>query len=700
MSLKEPLYPRDVMMAAKNKTENQNKFKENAFEILKIHALIFCFFCDRIVLFKKRGLKVIALSADGINLSFGTDEILKDITFSVNDGDRVGIIGVNGAGKTSLFRVLTGEYTPDSGAVYIQKGHTVGVLEQNPDLSTLPRDISCLEYMYTAYPDLLALEKEISRTEILLLQSSQKGDHEQTLSLTTKLNEQSNRFAREGGLEFRSRCKGMLQRLGFSEELIEQKIKTLSGGQYTRLALARLLATEPDILMLDEPTNHLDIDALNWLEGFIAGYKKTVLIISHDRYFLDRTTNKTLWLRWGKGKLYGGSYSKCKEQSDAEAAALEKRYKEQQKQIAKIRANIDFQRRCNREHNFVTIRSKEKQLARMEKIELAPKDPKNIRLSFAVEEESAGDVIEAKELSFSYGQKKLIENVSFLIRRYERVLFLGQNGSGKSTLMKLINSMLTPTRGSVTLGYNIKIGYYDQENRGLSDGKTVFDELHDEYPDKNDGDLRGVLALFLFGEDDIFRRISTLSGGERARLTLAKLILKKVNLLIMDEPTNHLDIGSCEALENALLAFDGTIVAVSHDRYFINRIATRLIELAPESERGILDYSLEDYDDAFGEYMRLRELKKLSELETKPKGSVSDSKLSYEERKKESARKRSEEKKKERAKEKIGELEDELTKLEEELFGEAASDYKRAAEIDERRTEIEEELLSLYEIVM
>ena len=639
---------------------------------------------------------MIALSTQDINLSFGTDIILKDISFAINDGDKLGIIGVNGAGKTSLFRILTGEYTPDSGAVYVQKGHTVGILEQNPDLSSLPGDTSCLEYMYTAFPALLSLEKEIERCEGELARSSGNA----TIALSNTLNELNTKFARDGGLEFRSRCRGMLLRLGFDEALIEQKIKTLSGGQYTRLALARLLATEPDILMLDEPTNHLDIDALAWLEGFIANYKKTVLIVSHDRYFLDRTTNKTLWLRYTKARLYNGSYTKCKEEAEAEAAAIEKRYKEQQKEIAKIKANIDFQRRCNREHNFVTIRSKEKQLARMEKIELAPKDEKNIRLSFAVEEESAGDVLEAKELSFSYGEKPLINNISFLVRRYERVLFLGQNGCGKSTLMKLINSMLVPTGGKITLGYNIKIGYYDQENRGLCDSNTVFEELRQEYPTKTDLELRSTLALFLFDADDITRKVSTLSGGERARLTLSKLILKKVNLLIMDEPTNHLDIGSCEALENALMAFDGTIIAVSHDRYFINRIATRIIELAPSSERGLYDYSLEEYDDAYTEYMRLRELKKTSERPASVENTPTESKLSYEERKRENAERRALEKKRERAKKKIEELEAELEALEEELFGDAASDYKRAAEIEERRGAIEEELLELYEIVM
>ena len=640
---------------------------------------------------------MIALSTQDINLSFGTDVILKDISFAVNDGDRLGIIGVNGAGKTSLFRILTGKYTPDSGAVYIQKGHTVGILEQNPDLSALPGETSCLEYMYTAFPALLSLEKEIERCEKELSLSS--GD--KTLTLSNALNELNTRFAREGGLEFRSRCKGMLLRLGFDEELINQKIRTLSGGQYTRLALARLLATEPDILMLDEPTNHLDIDALSWLEGFIANYKKTVLIVSHDRYFLDRTTNKTLWLRYSKARLYNGSYTKCKAEAEAEAASLEKRYKEQQKEIARIQANIEFQRRCNREHNFVTIRAKEKQLARMEKIELAPKEEKSIRLSFATEEESAGDVLEAKELTFSYGGKPLINNISFLVRRYERVLFLGQNGCGKSTLMKLINSMLTPTHGKITLGYNIKIGYYDQENRGLCDSNTVFEELRQEYPTKTDLELRSTLALFLFDADDIARKVSTLSGGERARLTLSKLILKKVNLLVMDEPTNHLDISSSEALENALLAFDGTIIAVSHDRYFINRIATRIIELAPTHERGLFDYSLEDYDEAYTEYMRLRELKKQSAAETEARSvQPTDSKLSYEERKRENAERRAKEKKRERAETRITELEAEIEALDKELFGEAASDYIRAAEIDKRKGEIEEELLELYELIM
>ena len=642
---------------------------------------------------------MIALSVSGVSLTFGAEEILKDISFSVNDGDRVGIIGVNGAGKTSLLRIITEKYSADSGAVYVQKGHTVGILEQNPDLTSLPGEVSCLEYMYTAFPELLKLEDKIKSVEARLIESA-SDTNEESLRLSSYLAELNSKYYNDGGLEFRQRCRGMLLRLGFDEELIERKIRTLSGGQYTRLALARLLATEPDILMLDEPTNHLDIDALTWLENFIASYKKTVLIISHDRYFLDKTTNKTLHIQYGRARLYNGSYSACKKQQEEECASLEKRYREQQKEISKIQANIEFQRRCNREHNFVTIRSKEKQLARMEKVELAPKAPKDIRVKFSLEEESANDVIEAKDLSFSYGEKTLIKNLSFLVRRYERVMFLGPNGSGKSTLMKLINSIIKPTSGKITLGYNIKIGYYDQENRGLSLNKTVFGEMRDEYPDKPDVELRSALALFLFGADDMEKPISTLSGGERARLTLAKLILKKVNLLIMDEPTNHLDIGSCDALENALLAFEGTIVAVSHDRYFINRIATRVIELDPERDGGMVDCVLEDYDDAFAEYLRMRELRKRSSLSAEPVSKNTDSKQDYEEKKRQNAERRSYEKKIERAKVRITELEAETERLDEELFGSAATDYVRAAEIDKRKTEIDEELLELYELVM
>ncbi len=646
---------------------------------------------------------MIALSVSDISLSFGGDVILKNISFSVNDGERVGIIGANGAGKTSLFRIITGQYSADSGAVYIQKGHTVGCLEQNPDLSALPGQMRCIDYMYTAFPEILELEAKISELEAQISHLSASGRHEEAVRRTEELTLANQQYATVGGMEFRARCRAMLGRLGFDAELTEGRISELSGGQYTRLALARLLATEPDILMLDEPTNHLDIDALAWLESYIASYKKTVIIISHDRYFLDRTTDKTLMIRSCGAKLYHGNYSAAKEQEAADAENLEKKYREQQKIIARIKANIEFQRRCNREHNFVTIRSKEKQLARMEKIELAPKEKTDIRIRFAAEEQTASDVLEAKGLSFSYGGRPIFRGLSFLIRKYERVLFLGNNGSGKSTLMKLINSLLPVTEGKLTLGYNVKIGYYDQENRGLALSKTVFGQMRDDFPDKSDLELRSTLALFLFGAEDIDKVIGTLSGGERARLTLARLMLKKVNLLVLDEPTNHLDINSAEALENAILAFEGTVIAVSHDRYFINRIATRIIELDSAKDGGIIDYPLEDYDDAYSEYVRIRTLRKEAHAAAAAEAEhekQTASKQDYERRKREAAQKRGEEKKIERAKAKISELEAELVALEEELFGEAATNYQRASQIELRKAEIEDELLSLYELVL
>ena len=639
---------------------------------------------------------MIALSVSDICLSFGTDEILKNVSFSLNEGEKLGIVGVNGAGKSSLFKIIANEYSQTSGAVYIQKGLTVGMLEQNPNLQALPMNLTALEYLYTAFDKLISLESEIAKTEGALL----CADADEALRLSAKLSSLNESFIKDGGLEFRARCRSTLLRLGFGEELINQKISTLSGGQYTRLSLAKLLVSEPDILMLDEPTNHLDIDALSWLEDFVSSYKKTVLIISHDRYFLDKTTNKTLNIQNHTAKLYNGSYSRAKQMQDADNASTERRYREQQKIIKKIEENIEFQRRCNREHNFVTIRSKEKQLARMEKIELPAKAERGVRISFTSEGESAGDVIKIRELSFGFGDKPLIKNLSLLIRRGERIMVLGPNGCGKSTLMKLICGRLAQNSGRIELGYNIKIGYYDQENRGLDLTKTVFAELRDEYPDKTNLELRNTLALFLFGEEDMDKPISTLSGGERARLTLSKLVMKKVNLLVLDEPTNHLDMASCEALESALLAFDGTIVAVSHDRYFINKVATGIIELSPYMPDGCVNYNLEDGDDAFEAYLALRSKLQEETADTAQEHKAGASKLDYEERKRENAKRRAEEKRKERAERDIERLEEELSLLDKELFGPAASDYVRAGEIDKRKSEIEEELLALYEIVL
>ena len=634
---------------------------------------------------------MIAFGVSSLGLSFGQHIVLRDLSFSVNEGERVGVIGVNGAGKTSLFRCLTGEYTPTEGAVYIAKDKTVGMLAQNTDLHHLG-DTTLFAYLLGAFPELTAIEERIAACEESLAKG--EGDVE---TLSTTLAALHDDYARRGGLEYRSRCHSMLTRMGFPDKTHDQPVSTLSGGQHTRLSLARLLAREPDILLLDEPTNHLDIEALAWLEEYLASYQKTLCIISHDRYFLDRVTQKTLHMTPDGGTLYPAPYSRAREMEEADAASQERRYKEQQKEIARIRANIDFQRRCGQEHNFVTIRSKEKQLDRMERVERVAPPQRNIRLRFALEEQSAGHVIEARGLSFSYGTTPLIENLSFLIRRGECVLFLGANGCGKSTLMKLITGELSPTKGVLELGYNIKIGYYDQENRGLTPTNTVLEELHNAHPNLTKTELHSTLALFLFDADDVTKQVSSLSGGERARLTLAKLILKKVNLLVLDEPTNHLDIGSREALETALGAFGGTIVAVSHDRYFISRLATRIIELDAHAQGGLYDYALESYDDAYEAYMSLRTGRR---IDATPATAPSSQKQRYEEQKREQAQRRSAEKRKERAKRRAEELEEELTRIDEELFGDAATDYVRAQELEERKQAIEEELLTLYEEIL
>ncbi len=639
---------------------------------------------------------MIAFSVSDLTLSFGDRTVLNCLSFSVNEGDKIGIIGVNGAGKTSLFRCLTGEYTPTSGDVFIARDKVVGHLSQNTDLSNYG-NMTLFEYLLGAFPHLTELEAHIAACEASLAEGSADN-----VSHAAQLNHLHETYAKEGGLEYRSRCRSMLSRMGFPPEMQEASVSTLSGGQHTRLSLARLLARAPDILLLDEPTNHLDIDALTWLEDYLATYTGTLCVISHDRYFLDRTTTKTLHIRFGGGKMYMGGYSRARAQQEADEESQERHYKEQQKEIAKIRANIEFQRRCGQAHNFVTIRAKEKQLGRMDLIDRVPRPDKNIRLRFSLEEESAGNVVEARGLSFSYGSTPLIEKLNFLIRRGECVLFLGANGCGKSTLMKLIRGELSPIRGVIELGYNIKIGYYDQENRSLNNANTVFEEIREAYPHMTNTELRSALALFLFGADDIDKRVGTLSGGERARLSLAKLVLSKVNLLILDEPTNHLDIGSREALENALAAFGGTIIAVSHDRYFISRLANRIVELDGAADGGCYDYRLEAYDDAYEAYMELRGRRR----EAAARGTASSApavsvqKQRFEEQRQAERDRRNAEKRRERAQKKCAELEKELAALDEELFGSAASDYVRAAEIESRKAEIEEELLTLYELIM
>ena len=635
------------------------------------------------------------LSVSGLSLSFGATPILENVTFGINEGERVGVIGVNGAGKTSLFRLLTGEYTPDRGSVTVLRGKTLGMLAQNTDLTPLG-DVSVLDYMIAGFPHLRELEDEIERLEGAI-GSLPPAD---AVSAGARLDALHRRYVAEGGLEYRARCRSTLLRLGFTEEQIGARVPTLSGGQHTRIALARLLSQEPDVLMLDEPTNHLDLSALIWLEEFLSSYPKTVLVISHDRYFLDRVTNKTLFVDHRRATLYHGSYTAAKEQRERDAEQLEHRYKEQQKEIARIRANIEFQRRCGQEHNFVTIRAKEKQLERMEIVERQPKAGRSVSMSFRSDGGIANDVLSVKDLSFSYTGTPLLSHVSFTVKRGERVLILGDNGCGKSTLLKLIRGGLVPNGGRIVFGERVTYGFYDQENRDLDDKNTVFDELRAAYPGKTDGEIRSTLALFLFSGEDVFKSVAMLSGGERARLTLAKLMLKPVGLLILDEPTNHLDVGSREALEEAVAGFDGTVIAVSHDRYFIDRVATRIVELDRAADGGVTEYPIGDSDSAYAEYLRLREAAREGKTVEPTPAPVSRQKELFEANRRAAAEARAEAKRRERAEKRIPEIEAELAALETELYTTASRDYVRAGEIEQRKAELEEELLSLYELTM
>ncbi len=638
---------------------------------------------------------MVILSASELAFSVGDRPILSGVSFSVNEGDRLGIIGGNGAGKTTLFRLLLGEYQSDSGAVYLANDKTVGILRQDTAIEYKTSDITLLSYMYGAFPDLLGMEAEIAKIEGEL----PRADEATALRLSASLDLLLRRYTENKGQIYRGLCRQMLLDVGFTEGEISLPVGALSGGQHTRLALARLLAMEPDVLLLDEPTNHLDVRSLLWLEEYLKGYKKTLLLISHDRFFLDRVTTKTLVVENGTAALYSGNYTAARKQREKEAESLLHRYREQQKQIARIEANIDFQRRCGQEHNFVTIRAKEKQLARMDKVELAPPPARAMRLSFSLEENCANEVLEAKELGFNYpGAAPLFSHASFLLRRGEKLLLLGENGCGKSTLIKLLVGKLTPTAGSLRLGYNVAIGYYDQENDDFRQGATVFSELSDTYPTKTDFELRSTLALFGFTGEDVFKPVTALSGGERARLSLARLMLKKVNLLILDEPTNHLDITSREVLEDAIAKFEGTVIAVSHDRYFIDRVASSIAELCAG---GVRIYPVDRDRTAYATYLAATNARKDGMPAEKPTPAApTDAKLAYEEKMRRDAAERSLQRKLAAAERRIPVLEAEIEAIRTELFGDAAADYLRAAALQEKLDAAESELLELYELTM
>jgi len=638
------------------------------------------------------------ISVNDISLSFGTNEILKNISFSLNENDRLGIVGVNGCGKSTLLSLILGEETPDSGNIYISKQKSIGVLRQNEALAcddVSDTSLSALEVMYRSFPELLEAEERLAVLEAELANSG--------AGAAARFSELNEKFIADGGLEFRGRCASTLMKMGFSEEQMNLPYSLLSGGQKTRLALSRELCREPDLLLLDEPTNHLDIETLSWLETFLASYKKCLIVISHDRYFLDKVTNKTLVIEHKTAKLYNGGYTVAQKKRETEIEIQMRHYKNQQKEIARQEAYIAQQRAWNRERNIVAAESRQKLLDKMERIERPKEAPKPIKMRFNSSLESGNDVLTIRSLSFAYDNSPpLFEDFSLLVKKRERLFLVGANGCGKSTLIKLIIGKLAPRSGYVEAGYNVDVGYYDQENQNLTDSNTVMEELHNAYPLLTELEIRSTLAAFRFIGDDVFKTVSVLSGGERARLTLAKLLLSEMNLLILDEPTNHLDIDSREALEAALDEFDGTIITVSHDRYFIDKLATRIIDIVPPSVGKCREVLLSRAGNGYGELCRERERAATlsgGSLVTQSATSAPEasSKEQYLQAKKNAAEQKKRERYLERLTKESAELEAELEALEVEMSGDAATDYVRLAELDTRKNEIEERLLFIYE---
>ncbi|MBQ7294451.1 MAG: ABC-F family ATP-binding cassette domain-containing protein, partial [Clostridia bacterium] len=470
-----------------------------------------------------------AISVNNLSFSFGVKPILKNVSFSLEEGDKMGIIGVNGCGKSTLLGLILGELEPDEGNIYISKEKTVGVLTQDGafEVNELCGN-SALEQMYAAFPELLRLEARLSELERELEETEHDREPERHARLAAEFTDLNNRFISGGGLEFRGRAASILMKLGYSEDMMRLDISKLSGGQRTRLALAKQLCREPDILLLDEPTNHLDTETLFWLESFLSGYKKCVIIISHDRYFLDKVTGKTLAIEYCNAKLYNGGYTATTEQRKTDRELAEKHYRDQQKEIARQEAYIAQQRQWNRERNIIAAESRQKLLDKMEKLEKPKEAPKAIKIKFGEALPSGNEVLKARGLAMAFGEHKIFENVDFLIKKNERIFVVGPNGCGKSTLLSIILGKLAPTGGYTELGYNVKIGYYDQENQNLVPTNTVLDELWNTYPNMNEVDIRNALAAFRFYYEDTEKTVSVLSGGERARLTLCQLMLSKI----------------------------------------------------------------------------------------------------------------------------------------------------------------------------
>jgi ATP-binding cassette subfamily F protein 3 len=527
---------------------------------------------------------MIVLSCKNISKSYGIDTILKEVTFSINEGDKVGIIGSNGEGKTTLFKILSKELSQDDGEVFIDKNKSLGYLAQHLALDS---NNTIYDEMLLVFEDLQRLEKKIEDLELKMNEPYDEKNASYHEKIIKDYGVAQDLYENRGGYTYKGEISRVIKGLGFNEEDFGKLILNLSGGQKTRVALCKLLLLNPDILLLDEPTNHLDLEAIEWLEEYLKTYKGTVIVISHDRFFLDSVTTSTFQVINGHVNCYNAAYSKALELMKKDYDAKLKAYNLQQAEIKRQEAIIEKFRSFNREKSIKAAESREKALDKIELIDAPDKEKLASKIKFEASVKSGYDVLHIENLVKSFGDKKLFSNLSFDLKRGEKIALIGENGRGKTTLFKIIMDKIDSDSGIKVLGANVNVGYYDQEQSNLNVNNTVLNEVWDDFPELTTSEIRGFLGSFLFRGDDVFKEINKLSGGERCRINLLKLMLSKSNLLLLDEPTNHLDIPSREALEESILSYDGTLIVISHDRYFLNKVINRILEL---EENGVNEY--------------------------------------------------------------------------------------------------------------